>query len=66
MIIISAVYMYTYGWCGQGVMSKVCEREWCGQEAVETCLGDTVVFQEILLLVSALGHHFRALVEAGW
>ena len=45
------------------VMSKVCEREWCGQEAVETYLGDTVVF---LIgdtnLVSALGHHFQAFV----
>ena len=45
-------------------MSKVCE--WCRQEAVETYLGDTVVFEEILVLVSALGHHFRALVESGW
>ena len=29
-------------------MSKVCEREWCRQEAVETYLGDTVVFWRYL------------------
>ena len=28
-------------------MSKVCE--WCRQEAMETYLGDTVVFEEILV-----------------